>query len=138
HILDLKIERRTNSVSEIMGLLSNEIDRNSSLQAGDHVYCFRNGHIYSHHGIYVGENRVIHFTRTQEPEPSKSSHPMITRCKECKYAPREDRGVVKCCLECFLKGHRLFRFEYGVSSSRFVFNRSGTCTTGPCRNSPEE
>ncbi|PON60391.1 Endopeptidase, NLPC/P60 domain containing protein [Parasponia andersonii] len=124
-----------------MGFQSNEIDRNlysSQLQAGDHVYSFRNAHIYSHHGIYVGDNIVIQFTRTQKTESSNSSNRTTTRCNVCQYSPKEDRGVVKSCLECFLKGHRLFRFEYGVSSSHFVLKRSGTCTTGPCRYSPEE
>ncbi|PON35701.1 LRAT-like domain containing protein [Trema orientale] len=63
---------------------------------------------------------------------------MITICQECKYAPKKDRGVVKCCLECFLKGHRLFRFKYGVSSSRFILNSTGACTTGSCLYSPDQ
>ncbi|PON97039.1 Endopeptidase, NLPC/P60 domain containing protein [Trema orientale] len=124
-----------------MSFQSNEIDQNlysSQFQAGDHVYSFRKAHFYSHHGIYVGENRVIHFRGTQKPESSKSSDRTPTRCEVCQYSRKEDRGVVKCCLDCFRKGHRLFRFEYGVSSSHFVLNRSGTCTTGSCRYSPEE
>ncbi|KEO84886.1 lecithin retinol acyltransferase family protein [Tumebacillus flagellatus] len=37
-------------------LLTDETHR---LQAGDHVYCQRLG--YTHHGIYVGSGRVVHY-----------------------------------------------------------------------------
>nr|KJB36263.1 hypothetical protein B456_006G149300 [Gossypium raimondii] len=45
-----------------MGLLSNRIDK-KSLKPGDHIYSWRTAYIYAHHGIYVGNNTVIHFTR---------------------------------------------------------------------------
>ncbi|KAI9073123.1 hypothetical protein K1719_044900 [Acacia pycnantha] len=45
-----------------MGLFSNRIDR-EELKPGDHIYSWREAHIYAHHGIYVGEGVVIHFTR---------------------------------------------------------------------------
>ena len=34
------------------------------LKPGDHIYCYRAANIYSHHGIYIGENdcEVIHFS----------------------------------------------------------------------------
>ncbi|XP_062074802.1 protein LEAD-SENSITIVE 1-like [Humulus lupulus] len=122
-----------------MSLISNRTNR-SSLRKGDHVYSFRNLHAYSHHGIYVGDNRVIHFTRTQESESESSADNnfKIERCKHCGYEPKKNRGVVKTCLKCFLKGHRLFRFKYGVPSSNLVLNRSGTCTTGSCGYSEDE
>lgn len=80
---------------------------------------------------------MIHFTRTQGDQ---SNHDIVIICKECWLDGANDKqgGVVKCCLDCFLKGHRLFRFKYGVSSSQFVANRSGTCTTGTCRYAPDE
>ncbi|KAL4296020.1 hypothetical protein GQ457_12G012490 [Hibiscus cannabinus] len=45
-----------------MGLLSNRIGK-ESLKPGDHIYSWRTAYIYAHHGIYVGNNTVIHFTR---------------------------------------------------------------------------
>ncbi|KFK24447.1 hypothetical protein AALP_AAs48179U000200 [Arabis alpina] len=45
-----------------MGLLSNKISRDD-LKPGDHIYSWRNSYTYSHHGIYVGDGKVIHFTR---------------------------------------------------------------------------
>ncbi|TXG65498.1 hypothetical protein EZV62_006773 [Acer yangbiense] len=45
-----------------MGLLSNKIDR-QELKPGDHIYCWRQVFIYAHHGIYVGDGKVIHFTQ---------------------------------------------------------------------------
>ncbi|TXG65493.1 hypothetical protein EZV62_006768 [Acer yangbiense] len=44
-----------------MGLLSNKIDK-KKLKPGDHIYCWRQAFIYAHHGIYVGDGKVIHFT----------------------------------------------------------------------------
>ncbi|KFK24449.1 hypothetical protein AALP_AAs48179U000400 [Arabis alpina] len=44
-----------------MGLLSNKISRDD-LKPGDHIYSWRNAYTYSHHGIYVGDGEVIHFT----------------------------------------------------------------------------
>ncbi|KAL5564057.1 hypothetical protein UlMin_033804 [Ulmus minor] len=112
-----------------MESFSNKIDKDE-LKPGDHIYAYRNLHFYSHHGIYVGENRVIHFTRTQvDTETSKSN---IQSCKECGYNPKIHLGVVVCCLDCFLKGHSRRRFDYNVSSAHFAYKRSGTCSTKPC------
>ncbi|KAF4355187.1 protein LEAD-SENSITIVE 1 [Cannabis sativa] len=117
----------------------------SSLQAGDHIYSFRNAHIYSHHGIYVGENRVIHFTRTGGNNDDDDDHikkikkSSNYRCEDCGYNPKKRIGVVKSCLDCFHKDHRLFRFEYGVSSKKFLLSRrTGTCSTGSCIYSLDE
>ncbi|KAL7137227.1 hypothetical protein ABFS83_10G078800 [Erythranthe nasuta] len=44
-----------------MGLLSHRIKR-SSLEVGDHIYAWRIAYTYSHHGIYIGDDTVIHFT----------------------------------------------------------------------------
>ncbi|URE31237.1 hypothetical protein MUK42_03456 [Musa troglodytarum] len=45
-----------------MGLLSNRIGK-ESLKPGDHIYSWRTAYIYAHHGLYVGDDKVIHFTR---------------------------------------------------------------------------
>lgn len=120
-----------------MGLLSNRIER-SSLKPGDHIYSWRTAYIYAHHGIYVGDDKVIHFTRRGQEVgtgtmldvllvssgPNRSYVP----CPTC--VPREDEhGVVSSCLNCFLAGGILYRFEYAVSPALFLAKaRGGTCT----------
>ncbi|KAL5570716.1 hypothetical protein UlMin_020313 [Ulmus minor] len=48
-------------------LLSNKIERDQ-LEAGDHIYSWRGGYLYAHHGIYIGEGKVIHFNRGADPK----------------------------------------------------------------------
>ncbi|CAH9117833.1 unnamed protein product [Cuscuta epithymum] len=120
-----------------MGLLSNRIDR-SSLKAGDHIYSWRTAYVYSHHGIYVGENKVIHFTRHGQEVgtgtvldvllvssgPSRSHVPCLT----CTPS-RDSHGVHLSCLDCFLAGGILYRFEYSVNPALFLAKvRGGTCS----------
>lgn len=120
-----------------MGLLSNRVDRDS-LNPGDHIYSWRNAYIYAHHGIYVGDDKVIHFTRHGQEVgtgtvldvlllssgPVKSQEP----CAICTPA-EEGHGVVSSCLNCFLAGGVLYRFEYSVSPALFLAKaRGGTCT----------
>ncbi|CAK9152953.1 unnamed protein product [Ilex paraguariensis] len=119
-----------------MGLLSNRVDRDS-LKPGDHIYSWRSAYIYAHHGIFVGDNKVIHFTRRGQEVgtgtvldvllvssgPARSYVP----CDTC--TPPEDHGVVSSCLNCFLAGGILYRFEYAVSPALFLAKaRGGTCT----------
>ncbi|XP_039118026.1 uncharacterized protein LOC120253888 [Dioscorea cayenensis subsp. rotundata] len=122
-----------------MGLLSNRIGR-ESLKAGDHIYSWRTAYVYAHHGIYVGDNKVIHFTRGRGQEvgtgtvldlilissaPTQRSEP----CPNCTSQSDESSGVVCSCLDCFLAGGVLYRFEYGVSPALFLAKaRGGTCT----------
>ncbi|CAI5462012.1 unnamed protein product [Closterium sp. Yama58-4] len=42
--------------------------RRDELKAGDHIFSWRIGMSYSHHGVYVGADEVIHFTRQQADE----------------------------------------------------------------------
>ncbi|KAI3756317.1 hypothetical protein L1987_56137 [Smallanthus sonchifolius] len=51
-----------------MGYLSHRVNPDQ-LKPGDHIYTWRTAFTYSHHGIYVGENKVIHFTA---PETASS------------------------------------------------------------------
>ncbi|KAK6936431.1 LRAT domain [Dillenia turbinata] len=99
-----------------------KISRNE-LVPGDHIYSYRNAHVYSHHGIYVGEWQVIHYTRTDE---SRCSFNVKENC-DCGFDPKKDHGVVKSCLECFLSGRKLRRVTYGFSSKRRLLKRPGTC-----------
>ncbi|XP_061362925.1 protein LEAD-SENSITIVE 1 [Gastrolobium bilobum] len=120
-----------------MGLLSNRVTR-ESLKPGDHIYSWRTAYIYAHHGIYVGDDKVIHFTRRGQEVGTGtvidllliSSGPANSRqsCPTCT-APQEAHGVFSSCLNCFLAGGVLYRFEYAVSPTLFLAKaRGGTCT----------
>ncbi|MED6150591.1 importin subunit beta-3 [Stylosanthes scabra] len=122
-----------------MGVLSNKIDR-EQLKPGDHVYSWRQAYIYAHHGIYVGDGMVIHFTRGAGQEIGTgtfldrllvSSSPVHDRdnpCPKCGDLSRND-GVISSCLDCFLYGGELYLFEYDVSAAYFLAKaRGGTCT----------
>ncbi|GLJ19197.1 hypothetical protein SUGI_0344890 [Cryptomeria japonica] len=50
-----------------MGLFSNKISR-EDLKPGDHIYSWRCAYVYAHHGIYIGDNQVIHFIRGRDEE----------------------------------------------------------------------
>ncbi|KAJ8752190.1 hypothetical protein K2173_003798 [Erythroxylum novogranatense] len=122
-----------------MGVLSNKISR-EDLKPGDHIYSWRQAYIYAHHGIYIGEGRVIHFTRGGGQEigtgtfldhiimgstPSRSSE---NPCPNCGDQSRVD-GVILSCIDCFLSGGDLYKFEYGVTPAFFLAKaRGGTCT----------
>lgn len=120
-----------------MGLLSNRVTK-ESIKPGDHIYSWRTAYIYAHHGIYVGDDRVIHFTRRGQEVgtgtvldvilvssgPARSLEP----CPNCT-PPEEGSGVVSSCLKCFLSGGILYRFEYAVTPALFLAKaRGGTCT----------
>ncbi|KAI3950290.1 hypothetical protein MKX01_016938 [Papaver californicum] len=48
-----------------MGVLFNGAQR-SDLKPGDHIYTWRVVYAYSHHGIYMGGDKVVHFTQEQD------------------------------------------------------------------------
>ncbi|KAL6132329.1 hypothetical protein ACLB2K_070700 [Fragaria x ananassa] len=106
-------------------LVNNKIDR-KSLKPGDHIYAYRLAGTYSHHGIFIGGDRVIHYNRTRDANKWNRAEP----CRNCKLDRNHLRGVVKSCVDCFLKGHDLRRFQYGVKVVRYLASRHGTCTTG--------
>ncbi|XP_004288570.1 PREDICTED: uncharacterized protein LOC101291280 [Fragaria vesca subsp. vesca] len=123
-----------------MGLLSNKIDRDH-LKPGDHIYSWRNAYLYAHHGIYVGDGKVIHFTRAAGREigtgtvldrfifSSSPSHSSENPCTSCDEPSGRDGGVMSSCLDCFLSGGDLYLFEYGVNPAFFIAKaRGGTCT----------
>ncbi|CAN6346674.1 unnamed protein product [Urochloa humidicola] len=129
-----------------MGLLSNRIGK-ESLKAGDHIYSWRAAWVYAHHGIYVGDDKVIHFTRGRDQEvgtgtvidillvssaPKRSDTPCPVCTNEDNDGSTETNGVVSSCLNCFLAGGALYRFEYAVNPALFLAKaRGGTCTLAP-------
>uniref|UniRef100_A0A0E0L325 Histone deacetylase n=1 Tax=Oryza punctata TaxID=4537 RepID=A0A0E0L325_ORYPU len=117
-----------------------------TLKAGDHIYSWRAAWVYAHHGIYVGDDKVIHFTRGRGQEVGTgtfidlllvSSGPNTnTPCSICNNegatTNTETNGVVSSCLNCFLAGGALYRFEYAVNPALFLAKaRGGTCTLAP-------
>ncbi|CAM0958823.1 unnamed protein product [Alopecurus aequalis] len=122
-----------------MGLLSNRIEK-QDLKVGDHIYTWR--------GIYVADDKVIHFTRGRGQEdgtgtvfdlllasssPSRSTVPCFV-CSSyhgvtAAAATETNGGVTSSCLSCFLAGGALYRFEYAVNRA-FLYAkvRKGTCT----------
>ncbi|KAL9141893.1 hypothetical protein ABFS82_14G133400 [Erythranthe guttata] len=88
---------------------------------------------YSHHGIFVGGSKVVHFTRVVN-----ESYNHTTECPtfpDCGFR-QPNSGVVLSCLSCFLRNGSLYCFEYGVAPSVFIAKvRGGTCTTAPSDSS---
>ncbi|XP_050203868.1 protein LEAD-SENSITIVE 1-like [Mercurialis annua] len=118
-----------------MGLLSNRVERNE-IKAGDHIYTYRAVFAYSHHGIFVGGSKVVHFRPRQTAKSSSdtssgfySSIPSCETFPDCGFR-QPNSGVVLSCLDCFLRNGSLYCFEYEVPPSVFLAKiRGGTCTT---------
>ncbi|CAI0391075.1 unnamed protein product, partial [Linum tenue] len=91
-------------------------------------------------GIYIGDDKVVHFTRRGQEVGTGtvldillvSSTPKrpLAPCPTC--SSREEagnNGVLLSCLDCFLSGGILYRFEYSVNPALFLAKaRGGTCT----------
>ncbi|RWW17837.1 hypothetical protein BHE74_00032409 [Ensete ventricosum] len=121
-----------------MGLLSNRVERRE-IKAGDHIYSWRAAYTYSHHGVYVGGSKVVHFTRKKDSSDSINSSSSSSLSSGvpsvCPTFPdcgfhQPNSGVILSCLDCFLGNGSLYCFEYGVPPSVFLAKvRGGTCTT---------
>lgn len=93
-------------------------------------------------GIYVGGNKVVHFTPKRNEAPSIGSFSEFfdpkSSTQECPSFPdcgfrQPESGVVLTCLDCFLSNGTLYSFKYGVTPSAFMAKvRGGTCTTAEC------
>ncbi|XP_022720036.1 lecithin retinol acyltransferase-like [Durio zibethinus] len=99
---------------------------NRKPEPGDHIYSERSGGLYDHHGIYVGDDMVIHLQGPAKQKHIGSSAP----CQKCGYKRDFIGGVIKTCLDCFLDGHSLHFYEYGVPFVVFNRRRRGTCHVG--------
>ncbi|KAJ0594292.1 putative LRAT domain-containing protein [Helianthus annuus] len=56
-----------------MDLFSQKIER-SELKEGDHVYSWRKERLISHHGIFIGEGKIIHFVN---PKKKSTGNPYL-------------------------------------------------------------
>lgn len=99
-----------------MGLRSKKRVEPSELRIGDQVYTDRMRKTYDHHGIYVGDDRVIHFSRIS---PKKGSKYVCTHgVDDVPFPTTTDNtsAVRKSCVSCFRrmqkKRHSLYRYEY--------------------------
>ena len=98
------------SDSSRVGWFSHDISK-KDLKPGDHIYCYRAGFLYSHHGIYIGEKdcEVIHFAGEDDSLASKRGT-----------AGKKSRARIrKCTLEEFTKGSTIRLVAYGVSKYSF-------------------
>nr|XP_034908053.1 phospholipase A and acyltransferase 4-like [Populus alba]TKR71312.1 retinoic acid receptor responder protein 3-like [Populus alba] len=84
---------------------------------GLHIYVHRPG--YTHHGIYIGDGKVIHFVGPKAG-PTRA-------CKKCGFSRNTGHGVVETCLECFLHGGSLCRYNYNVPRIRLRITFDATC-----------
>ncbi|KAL3812931.1 hypothetical protein ACJIZ3_014199 [Penstemon smallii] len=119
-----------------MGLLSHRVER-SDIVAGDHIYSWRTSFLYAHHGIYVGENMVVHFTNDRSSFVTCTSSSASIKCDSkttcsnpnCGFK-KQDNGVKISCLDCFLGTGSLCLYQYDVAWYYLIAKiRGGTCTT---------
>ncbi|XP_058224135.1 protein LEAD-SENSITIVE 1-like [Rhododendron vialii] len=104
----------------------------------DHIYAWRFLFSYAHHGIYIGDGLVIHFTappgKLTGSSPSSSRSAPEGPQKTCPNHPhcgsrKHGSGVSITCLDCFIGNGSLYRYEYGVTQLHFRFQlRGGACT----------
>ncbi|XP_048327347.2 protein LEAD-SENSITIVE 1-like [Ziziphus jujuba] len=97
------------------------------LEPGDHIYTWRRAYSYAHHGIFVGEGKVIHLTRGEGHIllSSSRSHPSDNPCGQ----QSTHDHVIESSLASFLSGGDLYRVKYGVDLVSFLAKtRGGTCT----------
>ncbi|GAV74186.1 LRAT domain-containing protein [Cephalotus follicularis] len=90
----------------------------TKLQPGDHIFTYLLEGVFTHHGIYVGNEMVIHFI--PGPTIGNEEFPKSGPCERCQgYNGGSGAGVimtgkvVKSCLHCF--GDKTFLYKYGVS-----------------------
>ncbi|GKE82448.1 putative endopeptidase, NLPC/P60 domain, LRAT-like domain protein [Tanacetum coccineum] len=134
-----------------MDIFSQKIEI-SELKEGDHIYTWRK-QLYSHHGIFVGEDKVIHFVNDKRDDegprflaPFKilsggsSDHKEKSPCSMsyCGLEKVAGSGVKVSCINCFLKKGSLYLFKY-QASREFLYAKTvgGTCTMAES-DPPEE
>ncbi|KAK9914684.1 hypothetical protein M0R45_038446 [Rubus argutus] len=107
-----------------------EIDR-KSLTPGDHILTYRKLHSYSHHGIFIGEDRVIHYHKTKEAGRSRTTKP----CRNCGVDSNHLRGSCQNLRRLLPQSsHRSQTPPFlnnGVKYHDFLITRPGTCTAPP-------
>ncbi|KAK9758095.1 hypothetical protein RND81_01G206400 [Saponaria officinalis] len=103
-----------------MGLLSHKVKK-EDIQRGDHIYTYRSTYTYSHHGIYVGGNKVIHFT----PDPNWN----LSSSSSSSFDPTT--GIPSTCPNSPDCGFRLPNWNLSSSSSSSFDPTTGIPSTCP-------
>lgn len=52
-------------------------------EMGDHIRVMRAGGLYAHHGVYVSDDEIIHFTGTEDDSILDWSKPIRRNCRNC-------------------------------------------------------
>lgn len=92
------------------------------LRSGDHVYAWKYGWTYSHHGIVV---------RTEACAPD-CLHDTLSCCSIVHFQPPtgNTRGRIELVdLAGFVQGRNVCKCKYGVMPAEFYLTRSGCCAT---------
>lgn len=110
-----------------VGYFSHAIDK-SKLKPGDHIYVYNSWLGYSHHGIYTGDNRVIHFAGGAEQGGWFSSGSSVAK---------SSAKIQACTLDEFLNGNQLRLVAYDADSLARRIKRSGCCHIKASRNVEE-
>ena len=112
--LQLKMNSRDDSYSRV-GRFSCDISK-EDLKPGDHIYCYRAGFTYSHHGIYIGEAdcEVIHFSGEDDSLASKRG----------SNNKKNGAHIRKCTLEEFTKGRTIRLVAYSVPWLTVIFKKN--------------
>ncbi|KAL9229014.1 hypothetical protein vseg_004532 [Gypsophila vaccaria] len=143
---------------DLLTVLSHKVKK-EEIKLGDHIYTYRAGYTYSHHGIYVGGSRVIHFTPDHNcnlSTPSSSSFNFTSLASSSSSSfnftslassssssfnytslcPFDDcgfrlanYGVTLSCLDCFLGSGSPRLYQYGVSKIAFLVRVRGGTCT---------
>ncbi|XP_039064599.1 lecithin retinol acyltransferase-like [Hibiscus syriacus] len=96
-------------------------------EAGDHIYCRRQGGLYDHHGIYVGDDMVVHL----QGKGKKLGAP--SECNKCGNKRFINGEIAKVCIDCFLQGETVEIYEYGVPLFIVTTRKLGTCSSVPSK-----
>ncbi|BBN05117.1 hypothetical protein Mp_3g10460 [Marchantia polymorpha subsp. ruderalis] len=96
------------------------------VKEGDHVYSYRSGGKYTHHGIVDADGRLIHIVRNRHLYKDKTHRrtsglirPGSKKCQDenCPtYFGDRNCGVIKTCIECFKEDGELHKYYYGNKS----------------------
>lgn len=112
--------------------------------AGDHIRVKRYGGVYCHHGIYVGNNKVVHFAPMSGSEV-KDNHQSVVHETTLENFLRGGQLEVRCYSEEELKvkhsADRIVKDAYrciGIKNYSFVFNNcehfASWCVTGKAQS----
>lgn len=101
-------------IKRLGSLSPKRILHRDDLQPGDHICTDRNKKIYYHHGIYVGDGQVIHFTKVTARRHARGKDLCDHIEGKVDATAHPTRGVRLICLDCFLRSHSLNRVEYGL------------------------